>query len=43
MFNDLKYNDYKVEIRYDTTKDKFGASVVRTYTCEKLNYPATQT
>lgn len=36
IFNDLKYNDNKFEMRYDTTKDKFGAPVVKTYTCAKF-------
>lgn len=43
IFNDLKYNDNKVEMRYDTTRDKFGAPVVKTYTCAKLERNETDT
>jgi hypothetical protein len=36
IYNDLTYKDNKVQMRYDTSKDKFGSPQVINYTCGKL-------
>lgn len=36
IFNDLKYTDKGIELRVDTSEDKFGSPQVINYACEKL-------
>lgn len=40
---DLTHKEGRVELRVDTTKDKFGQGDVRTYSCDKLNREETDT
>jgi hypothetical protein len=45
IYNDLSYSNHKLELRYDTSKDKFsgGAERVKTYSCESLERNETDT
>ncbi|WP_136603756.1 DUF4362 domain-containing protein [Paenibacillus dokdonensis] len=43
IYYDLTHKDGYVELRVDTTKDKFGQGEVRTYSCDKLNLEETDT
>ncbi|MCJ8013097.1 DUF4362 domain-containing protein [Paenibacillus sp. KQZ6P-2] len=43
IYHDLTHKDGRVELRLDTTEDKFGQGQVRTYSCSKLNREETDT
>lgn len=45
IYNDLSFSNHKLELRYDTSKDKFGggAERVKTYSCESLERNETDT
>lgn len=43
IYHDLTYKNGRVELRVDTSEDKFGQGEVRTYTCGKITREETDT
>ncbi|MDQ0888923.1 hypothetical protein QFZ81_004011 [Paenibacillus sp. V4I9] len=43
IYHNIKYQDGKFELQYDTTQDKFGAGKVTTYSCENFDKTETNT
>lgn len=43
IYQDLDYNGSKITVKYDTTKDKFGAGEVRTYVCKGIQKQESET
>lgn len=43
IYHNIKYQDGKFELQYDTTRDKFGTGEVTTYSCENFEKTETNT